>query len=240
MKKSLLIIIFVIILVLPARAQFTKAIVSLTGEVIDQTDRRPATVTMVVYNSEGEEVQKTKTNSRTGYYFITGLHPGKNYTIDFVSGEYLDEKHLVKIPPTKRYAEFSRDFLVKPKRQGAKIRIAVPPFELRKTKLRYGADYFLEDYLGVMLENPGVNFKIACYPDENAGEDVNLKLTRGRCMALKEYFVSGGVDTARLAVEPHKVPDPDNPLPKRKRAKGKRYIGTTYLIIGRIENEEGK
>ncbi|MFP4527391.1 MAG: hypothetical protein ACLFQX_02500 [Candidatus Kapaibacterium sp.] len=237
MRKLLVLLFATILSANIASAQFTRAVVSLTGEVIDQSTRNAAKVTLVVHDAEGKKVRKVKSNESTGYYFITGLAPGSSYTIELLSEDYLNEKYLVNIPNTDRYAEFSRDFLAKPRVEGAKIKIPVPPFELRKARLRFGSEYFLGDYMNVMIANPDVKFSISCYPDSEGDPEINLELTEMRCRSLEEYFASGGVDPARISIDPHKQPDPANPPPTDKRAKGKRYIGPTYLVIEEIADD---
>ena len=214
------------------KAQLVEPVVSLTGSVFNQITKEPETVFLIVKNQDGKKVTAARSNStENGYYYITGLKPGHTYTIELRQKNFMKEKHEIEIADTKKYAEISKDFLVKPMKKGAEIQIQVPPFELNKSKLRYGAEFLLEDLTNTLKYNPEVNFKIKCYPDKAGNEGQNLRLTTDRAKSLKEFFVEHGIDGSRITVEGSGTVDPDNPPPKEKQAKGKRYIGTSYIMI---------
>ena len=125
------------------------------------------------------------------------------------------------MPNSDRYVEISRDFLIKPMEVGLLMPISVPPFELNKSKLRFGAELFMNDWV-----------EILSYPDNNEDQAENKQITEQRIASIKEYFVSHGIAEERLkAGSPNTKTDPQNPLPTKKSAKGKRYIGSTYLKI---------
>jgi len=53
------------------------AIMSVTGTVIDQTNRNFTSVMVSFYDENNKKVGSSKSNSSTGYYFVTGLKQGK-------------------------------------------------------------------------------------------------------------------------------------------------------------------
>ncbi len=231
MKKHqyILIIFFIMVFILPCDAQFTKLVVSLTGNILDAINKQPITVELQALDKTGKIVYRGKSNK--GYYFITGLKPGETYTMKFGDFNYFNQTHDVEIPKTDKYSEFSHDFLVKPRQKGLKVLIPVPPFELNKTKIRYGIDILLEDVVSMLKENPKVKFEIACYPDNDFDIVINKTLTRERCENFKDYLVNSGINEERISLRPEIAIDKDNPPPTQKTAKGKRYIGSTYIIV---------
>ena len=48
---------------------------------------------------------------------------------------------------------------------------------------------------------------------------------------MRAILIAAGADTNKLAIKPMSKTDPKFPPPAQKQAKGKRYIGTTYLVI---------
>ncbi len=214
-------------------AQLTKTVVSITGSVFDEVTKRPVGLVYKVVDKNGKIVTRGRSNAaQNGYYFVTGLKPGNSYKIIFNGGDnYFDKVYAIEIPNTDKYAEFSKDFLIPPKKKGVKIAQTVPTFERNKSKLRAGASFFLENILETLKRNKNVKFTISCYPDNDKDPSYNKKLTEGRCSALKEFFVKNGIDASRIAIEPHEKTDPQNPPPVKKRAKGKRYIGSAYYVI---------
>ncbi len=213
-------------------AQMINPVVSITGSVMDASTRNPITAILIVTNEKGKRINVTRSNGLdNGKYFLTGLKPGKTYTITVSSKFYLKEKYTFTIAETYKYTELSHDFLVMPLKEGAMIPLSFSPFELNKSKLRYGADYVLENIKGTMLNNPNVKFEIVCFPDSDVDPSGNLRLTKERAEAISKYLVMNGIDASRISVKGQKHTDPNNPPPKKKRAKGKRYVGPTYIKI---------
>jgi len=217
-------------------AQLLHTVVALTGNVFDAITKKPVTVFLIVQDSLGNKVQATRSNTyENGYYYLTGLKPGNKYTIILRKQNYFIEKYKIDIANSDKYEEISHDFLIKPMYIGAKIPLPVPPFELNKSKLRYGAGMFLSDISNTLKYNPKVKVEIQCYPDNNKNKQLNLELTRERCESLKNFFMKNGVDTSRLSIKSDKTTDPDNPPPTQTRAKGKRYIGSSYIVVKSIK-----
>lgn len=213
-------------------AQLVGPVVSLQGNVFNQVTREPVTVYLWVLDENGERVNATRSNSaENGYYYLTGLKPGNKYTVLLRSRDYLIEKHEIELAKSNRYQEISKDFLVKPKKKDAWIKVPVPPYELNKSKLRFGHEYILDDMKGALKENPSVKVEIKSYPDNNNNPQENIELTQERAESLKEYFVESGIDESRITISGSQQTDPKNPPPQEKSAKGKRYIGPSYLIV---------
>ncbi len=234
MKKKVItiLILFLAFQVTGSVAQFSKLIVSLTGTVKDEVTGKPVDVEMEVYDDQGKICDKKNIKaSNEGKYFLTGLNPGRNYSVRIASTEYLNQEFTMAIPNTNKYAEFSRDFLVKPKIVGAKIRFKVPPFELNKTKLRAGSNFFLKDDVELLKRNRTLKVELVCFPDNDNNTEANKKLTEGRCESLRDFLVANGIPPNRITIKSEAKTDPDNPMPLVSAAKGKRYIGSIYFVI---------
>jgi outer membrane protein OmpA-like peptidoglycan-associated protein len=215
-----------------SNSQFIQTIVSLTGFVTDEVTHKPINITMEAYDEDGKRVHKGKTNAiQNGYYYITGLKPGKKYTVQFEDFDYFVTKYEIEIPNSDKYAELSKDFIVKPKRAGMKFFVHVPPFELNKSKVRIGADLFLNDEIKLMKFNKTIKFEISCFPDNDIDKTKNARLTEDRVNSLKQFFVNSGIDAKRIAARGFDSTDPDRPPPMKSGPKGKRYIGSTYLVV---------
>ncbi len=210
-------------------------VVSVTGSFIDYDTRDYVSVRYEVYDETGKRVGRGRSDAlKNGYYFVTGLSPGKSYSIKIFDMAYLRTEHKFEIPYTDKYTEYSRDFLVVPKRQNLKMYFRVPPFELGKTKLRYGIEEYLDFYAKLIQRNPRLKFELQCYPDKVAEPEYNLKLAEGRAKSLKNFFIEKGAKSEKILTKGFADVDPNNPPPKKKRSKGKRYIGPSYLVIIKI------
>lgn len=236
-KTTILAVLSVFILAgFNAQAQLVKAVVAVTGNVMNSETKEPVSADIHIYDLNHNIVNKTKSNAaRDGAYYIPSLQPGAAYFVEILKDGYFKERYRIDVPNSDKYVEISRDFLVRPLREDIKIKLKVPPFELHKSKLRYGADFLLKDIANTLKHNPEVDFKILCYPDNNKNKNENMELTQSRANSLKDYLVINGVDPTRIAVEGKAEVDPANPMPEEKAAKGKRYIGTSYIQVTNVE-----
>ncbi|MCL5990970.1 MAG: OmpA family protein [Bacteroidetes bacterium] len=213
-------------------AQLINTVVALTGNVFDGISKAPVTASIKITDENGKRVNQTRSNAiENGAYYVTSLKPGKTYIVNISKEDYFDEKFKITLANTDKYEEISRDFLIKPKIKRAKIPLAVPPFELNKSKLRYGAEDLLEGMQSTLVNNPDVKFEIVCFPDNDKDPKVNQKLTDERCQSLKDFFTANGVESMRFKTQGSATTDPLKPPPTTKMAKGKRYIGTSYIVV---------
>lgn len=216
-------------------AQLVNAVVGVTGKVMNSETKEPEKVNIVVYDVSGKIINRLNSNSADGYYYIAGLKPGKTYFIEMQEDGFFKERYELNVINSDKYLEISRDFLVRPLKEDIALKIKVPPFEINKSKLRYGSAIILEDITNTLKNNPKVEFKIVAYPDNEDNPSDNIELTESRANSLKDFFAVNGINPDRISVKGNKTLDPKNPKPKEKAAKGKRYIGTTYLVITSIK-----
>lgn len=208
-------------------------VVSVTGYVYDALSREAVNGVKVTFTDADGKATSSITHTG-GYYLVTGLKPGNKYTIRIEHAGYFQTEHQFQAPNTDKYAEISRDFLVYPMRQGARLPIAVNPFYPKKSKLRVGSDDIMDNLAQMLVINPNVRIEIVAYPDNDDDTNKNLRLTMERANVLRNYLVAQGVQEARLKTSPKSEIDPINPLPVRKQAKGKQYIGKVYIVITQV------
>lgn len=210
-----------------------KAVVGVTGSMLNYVDKSPISVELQVFDNAGTKVNSTKSNAAdNGYFYVTGLFPGNTYIFVVKEKNYLTERFEVSIPNSNKYVEISKDFLLKPNKGGTEIKMNVSPFESNKSKLKPGAALILSEVLNTVKYNPNAKFKIVSYPDSDKDAVQNESLTNSRAQALIDFFELNGVDSSNFTIQQNKKTDPKNPPPTHLRAKGKKYIGSIYLVIG--------
>lgn len=209
-------------------------VMSVTGTVIDQTTRNPVSILVSFFDRNNKKIGSSKSNSATGYYLVTGLKQGETYKVQLESSDFFKDEYEITLPVSKKYADVSRDFTVKPLVKGARILLEVPPFELKKSKLRVGAEDYLADIKKMLVLNPGVSVEIQTYPDSEGDPAVNEAFTMERAQAIKKYLVDNGVKEQKLSLKASGQTDGVNPPPRYKTAKGKRYIGPIYVVITKV------
>jgi len=226
----------IIIVILLSNFAFSqKLVLSLTGSVIDEISRKPLGLSLEIIDSDGNKINKAKSNSKDGKYFFTGFQPGKTYfvsnIIEFNSIEkYFKQKFRISFPNTDKYEEYSMDLLMKPLSEGLEIPFKVVPFAINKSNLRKGFELFLKPTLEVLKENLRVKVEIVSYPDNEKNPD-NLQITTERAKNITEYFTNNGIRADRIKFNGRAEVDPKNPPTIGKASKGKKYKGSIYLVI---------
>lgn len=97
-----------------SEAQFFGVVLSLTGYVVDSDTKEPIAMRVEAFDSKGNRIYYGRTKSENdGYYFITGLKPGADYTIKLSDNErYADKVEKISMPETDEYREIAKDFLI--------------------------------------------------------------------------------------------------------------------------------
>ncbi|MBI2794354.1 MAG: hypothetical protein HYX66_06880 [Ignavibacteria bacterium] len=218
----------------PAQAvpqgQTIGTVVTLTGYMLNQNTLTPVDANYAVYEAGKKVGQSRKSSVRDGF-LVTGLKPGGSYTVMIEDPRYFREEFPIALPQSSRYAEISKDFIVRPMEAGKKIVIMPSPFDLRKNVIKAGVEEDLVHFAKMLSMNPGVSVELVCYPDEEvpAAAASSISTTRGN--ALKAEFEKAGISGSRISVKSASTVDPINPPPIKKSAKGKRYVGTVYVVV---------
>ncbi|MDC1067673.1 OmpA family protein [Candidatus Kapabacteria bacterium] len=228
MKKSLALIFIVFLTV--AYSQFTLTVVSVTGITTDEISGENIVANITIKDKNGKIINRTKS---TGKYFATGLKPGNNYQMEINSKGYFIKSYELIIPNSDKYEELSRDFTLKPMKNGVHIPVKVIPFDRGKTKLSEGLDYLFHDMIEILRKNRRSEFQIEVYAESDVDKVANIDFTTKRAEALKNYFVKNKA-RAVITTKAYDTTDPNNPPPVEKRAKGKRYKGSIYLKVIKV------
>lgn len=230
-KLTLLVVILIFVLISQSQSQFINTVVSIGGEVYNAITKKPISVNVEIYDANNTRVNRSKSNSLDGRYFLTSLKPGNNYEIRVAELEYMRIAVPISVPNTDKYLELSKDFVLIPKKVGTEIPINVKLFENNKSNLKSGAEIFLNDYVNLLKLNPTVKVRIVSYPDSPTDPNKNAKLTQERSESIRNFLINNGIEPDRLKAESTTNIDPNNPIPSGKASKGKKYVGLSYLII---------
>jgi hypothetical protein len=95
-------------------AQFINVVLSITGNVVDKVTNNPIEMRVEAFDDNGNRVYYGRTKSENdGYYFITGLKPGKNYKLKLsYNKEYEDYEEVVSLPDVDSYMEIKKNIEV--------------------------------------------------------------------------------------------------------------------------------
>ncbi len=231
MKKIILTLILAVIFSNISTFANMFAVVSIGGTALDVTNNQPISVYIEIYDATGKRLQKIKSNTKDGYYFITGLKSGETYELRCAEFEYMKQITYVSTPASDKYQEISKDLIFTPKKVGTQIPVNVKIFEYSKSLLKNGIDIFFKQSIECLKLNPTVRIKIVSYPDNDNNPTINAQLTLERSNAIRNYLIQNGLEQDRVVAEGASKVDPKNPVPVGKATKGKRYVGKSYFFI---------
>ena len=209
-------------------------VVTLSGFILDQQTLEAVEANYSLIDEAGKKIGQSHKASVADGYLVTGLQPGKSYTVRVEDPRYFKQEFKFTVPMTEKYAEISRDFVVRKMQAGRRIMLMPPPFDLHKTAIKVGTEEDLRETAKLLSMNPGVKIEIVCYPDDAMPAPKAEQISTERGNALKAFLESQGINGSRITVFAVKTTDPLNPPPLRKGAKGKRYLGPVYLKVTSI------
>ena len=209
-------------------------VITLSGFMLDHSTLLPVEANYTVYDSENKKVGRSSKATEIDGYLVTGLLPGQTYMVRIEDPRYFKQEYSVAIPQTGKYAEMSKDFVVRKMIAGKRLAIDPPPFDRHKTHVKGGTEEDLKGLAKMLIMNPGVKIELMAFPDEESSESKASSVSRERGNALKAFLESVGVNGSRITIKIADQVDHLNPPPLRKGAKGKRYIGSVYMLITSI------
>lgn len=215
------------------QGQTIGTVVTLTGFMLNGNTLTPVEANYAVYEGGKKVGQSRKSNAADGF-LVTGLKPGGSYTIRVEDPRYFREEFAIALPSASKYTEISKDFIVRPMEAGKKIAVNPAPFDLRKNTIKSGMDEDLARLAQMLTMNPGVNIELICYPDDEGPAANASSVSTARGNALKAAFEKAGISGSRMSVKTVNSVDPINPPPLKKSAKGKRYVGSVYILVTKV------
>ena len=101
-------------------------------------------------------------------------------------------------------------------------------FDFGTAKLRPEATKHLNGVVAVLNEFPTVKFNLLGYADDVGLEAYNLRLSKNRAIAVKEYLVQKGVDSNRLKIKGH---GEQYPIASNQTAEGREANRRVEIVI---------
>lgn len=90
---------------------FIKPVISITGSVTDLQNGSAIDTKINVYDKDNKIKYRTKTyKASDGKFFVTGLVPGENYTIEIDAKDYHNLKQNIELPASDKYLEIEQNF----------------------------------------------------------------------------------------------------------------------------------
>jgi OmpA-OmpF porin, OOP family len=173
----------------------------ISGRVIDPKTGKPVAA-RIIYQTlpDGAEVGEANSDPNTGEYKIA-LPYGQKYAIRPVSPNFIAEGDNIDLTDkTKGYQEIKgKDLKLIPIEIDGIVRLNNIFFDLGKADLRPESAPELDRMVTTLNDLPKLVIEIGGHTDNTGGNAINAKLSQDRADAVREYFISKGIEPDRVA-----------------------------------------
>lgn len=172
----------------------------ISGKVIDQTTGKPIEA-KIIYQTlpDGAEAGEATSDPITGEYKIV-LPYGQKYSMRAVAKDFIAEGDNVDLTQTKGFQEIKgKELKLIPIEVGRSIRLNNIFFDTGKAELRPESGPELDRLVITFNETPKMVIEVRGHTDNTGSNEINAKLSQDRADAVREYFISKGIEPDRIA-----------------------------------------
>ncbi len=172
----------------------------ISGKVIDQTTGKPIEA-RIVYQTlpDGAEAGEATSDPITGEYKIV-LPYGQKYSMRAIAKDFIAEGDNVDLTQTKGFQEIKgKNLNLLPIEVGRSIRLNNIFFDTGKAELRPESGPELDRLVTTLNETPKMVIEVRGHTDNTGSNEINAKLSQDRADAVREYFISKGIEPDRMA-----------------------------------------
>ena len=170
-----------------------------SGRVIDQTTGKPIEA-RIVYQTlpDGAEAGEATSDPITGEYKIV-LPYGQKYSMRAIAKDFIAEGDNVDLTQTKGFQEIKgKELKMVPVEVGRTVRLNNIFFDTGKAELRSESGPELDRLVTTLNESPKIVIEVRGHTDNTGSNEINAKLSQDRADAVREYFISKGIEPDRV------------------------------------------
>ena len=175
-------------------------LVVVKGKAFDNVSKKPIAATIFYEKLPyGNDLGIVHTDKNSGCFEFM-LFPSADYKIYVKAPGYVAVVDRLG-PPDAEDNLVSRDYYLKPIRQGETIRLEKLIFEQGKFRLQEES-YEELDVVALMLnENPSMVVQLEGHTDFRGNKKLNLKLSKQRVKVVRDYLTSLGIRKKRIKIK---------------------------------------
>jgi len=171
----------------------------ISGKVIDQTTGKPIEA-RIVYQTlpDGVEAGEATSDPITGEYKIV-LPYGQKYSMRAIAKDFIAEGDNVDLTQMKGFQEIKgKELKLVPIEVGRTVRLNNIFFDTGKAELRSESGPELDRLVTTLNESPKIVIEVRGHTDNTGSNEINAKLSQDRADAVREYFISKGIEPDRV------------------------------------------
>ncbi|AKD57963.1 OmpA family protein [Spirosoma radiotolerans] len=172
----------------------------ISGKVINQTTGKPVEA-RIIYQTlpDGAEVGEATSDPVTGEYKIV-LPYGQKYTMRAIAKDFVAEGDNIDLTQSKGFQEITgKQLNMIPLVSGSVVRLNNIFFDTGKSELRPESGPELDRLVTTLNESPKMVIEVRGHTDNTGSNEINAKLSQDRADAVREYFISKGIEPDRVA-----------------------------------------
>jgi OOP family OmpA-OmpF porin len=172
----------------------------ISGKVVDQVTGKPIEA-RIIYQTlpDGAEAGEATSDPLTGEYKIV-LPYGQKYSMRAIAKDFIAEGDNVDLTQPKAFQEIrGREIKMVPIKEGSIVRLNNIFFDTGKSELRPESGPELDRLVTTFNETPKMVIEVRGHTDNTGSDEINNKLSQDRADAVREYFISKGIEPDRIA-----------------------------------------
>lgn len=172
----------------------------ISGKVIDQITGKPVEA-RIIYQTlpDGAEAGEATSDPLTGEYKIV-LPYGQKYTMRAVAKDFIAEGDNIDLTKMRGYQEIKgKDLKLASIEPGHVVPLNNIFFDTGKSELRPESAPELDRLVITLNEFPKMTIEMRGHTDNTGSNEINNKLSQDRADAVREYFISKGIEPDRIA-----------------------------------------
>jgi outer membrane protein OmpA-like peptidoglycan-associated protein len=194
--------------------------VVISGTVSDAKGGQPVGAWVLVEDLKtGDLIATNKSNSVTGHYLVV-LPAGRTYSVSANKDGYFFYSQKFDVPADSKYQEVQKDIALEPIEKGSKVVLNNVFFETGKALLSSDSKVELRKAVELLNDNPSMVIELGGHTDNVGDPAVNMKLSHGRAMAVRQFLIDAGVKATRVEAKGYGETSPvaDNESPEGRQA----------------------
>ncbi|UII19753.1 OmpA family protein [Fulvivirga ligni] len=171
--------------------------VTMYGKVLDAESSQSINAIVTVSGQDGAFKKEVTTAPNNGYYSLAIAASGK-YEIRIDAPGYISQRQSLEAN-TSEMKLLEMNFDLQPISVGATVKLENVLFEQSKPTILESSYQELDLVVDLMKQNPDMKIRLEGHTDNRGIPKYNLKLSKSRVEAVKEYLVDHGIASKRIS-----------------------------------------
>ncbi|UII26295.1 OmpA family protein [Fulvivirga maritima] len=191
--------------------------VTMYGKVLNKDSRQSINAIVTVSGTETEFKKEVTTAAENGYYSLSIPASGK-YEVRVDAPGYISQRENLEVN-TGEMKLVEINYNLQPISVGTKVHLKNVLFEQSKPTILESSYQELDLVVDLMKQNPDMKIRLEGHTDNRGIPKYNVKLSKARVEAVKDYLVDHGIASKRISGKGYggskPIADNDDPMTRK-------------------------